>query len=388
MDQQNNQVEFHPINHYEEIDTRQLELWFLSNYQKRMANCITSFLVSWCLFSVILFFFIIDKKQFEFVTLWVSYSTIIMMILSIRFWWIWWWNPTDDVFWIGAKIRISSMLHLISLSLAALSTVLIKISNLKDSLFLDIAFIIPSVTTTGIMNILNVLKLLRLWFVWNRVRRFSELQRRFDENIFQSVIRNREGYREVRQEIESAGIHGGELDEIQRMEWQNARNILRQIGNGHFHNINFLRLLLNIDGDRNPEDTDENRVIIYSRIKCIKYDKSKLGNSDSCSICWNDFENNESVKILPKWAHIFHEDCIEKWILKARHNNICCPVWRVNIKEELDAEEAKEDNMNPVVEIHQHQQDSVELQPHQSEDIDNRNLQQIADEEIHPEDNV
>lgn len=177
------------------------------------------------------------------------------------------------------------MLHLISLSLAALSTVLIKVSNLKDSLFLDIAFIIPSVTTTGIMNILNVLKLLRLWFVWNRVRRFSELQRRFDENIFQSVIRNREGYREVRQEIESAGIHGGELDEIQRMEWQNARNILRQIGNGNFHNINFLRLLLNIDGDRNPEDTDENRVIIYSRIRCIKYDKSKLGNSDSCSIC-------------------------------------------------------------------------------------------------------
>jgi len=36
---------------------------------------------------------------------------------------------------------------------------------------------------------------------------------------------------------------------------------------------------------------------------------------------------------------MFHEDCIERWILKAKHRNILCPVCRVNIKEELDANE-------------------------------------------------
>ena len=98
---------------------------------------------------------------------------------------------------------------------------------------------------------------------------------------------------------------------------------------------------MNIDGDRDSDDTDENRVLLYTRIKSLIFEKEKHGDVDSCSICWNDFHVKEQVKILPKWAHIFHEDWIEKWILKAKHSNIKCPVWRVNIKEELDIEEAK-----------------------------------------------
>lgn len=43
--------------------------------------------------------------------------------------------------------------------------------------------------------------------------------------------------------------------------------------------------------------------------------------------------------MLPKCSHIFHEDCIEGWILKAKHRLICCPICRTNIKEEIDIED-------------------------------------------------
>ena len=387
MDQQNNQVAIQPIDHQNDVDTRQLELCFLSNYQTRLANCLTSFLVSWWIFSTILFFFIIDKKQFDFTILWLSYCTLIMMILSIRFWWIWWWSATDSMFWIGAKIRISSALHGLTLAFGVISTIMIKVSNIKDSLFIDIAFIIPCLTTAVIMNIINIIRLLRLWYVWHKVRKATEVQRRFDESIFQSVFRNREGYREVRQEIEAAGIEGVELDEVQRMEWRHARDLLRQFGNRP-QNINILRLLLNIDGDQNAEDTDENRVILYSRIKCLRFSKTKFSDVDWCSICCNDFNDEEIVKILPKWAHIFHEDCIEKWILKAKRNNICCPVWRVNIKEELDAEEVKtNDEENPIQNEESIKSESG-VQSNSHRELIDQNLSQSNEEEKYNIENI
>jgi hypothetical protein len=88
-----------------------------------------------------------------------------------------------------------------------------------------------------------------------------------ENNIFDSVIRNREGYEEARREVESAGISVIEFEEIQRAELRNARRLLRSFGTRALENINMLRLILNIDGDRNPEDTEENRVMLFTMIQ-------------------------------------------------------------------------------------------------------------------------
>ncbi len=51
-----------------------------------------------------------------------------------------------------------------------------------------------------------------------------------------------------------------------------------------------------------------------------------LYNDTSCSICFDNFENDEQVKILP-CKHYFHISCINKWLDK----NTSCPMCRQDI---------------------------------------------------------
>ncbi|KAK7320380.1 hypothetical protein VNO77_29799 [Canavalia gladiata] len=42
----------------------------------------------------------------------------------------------------------------------------------------------------------------------------------------------------------------------------------------------------------------------------------KLYNITCCSICFQDFEEGELVRILPKCGHLFHLKCIDKWLVQ------------------------------------------------------------------------
>jgi hypothetical protein len=55
--------------------------------------------------------------------------------------------------------------------------------------------------------------------------------------------------------------------------------------------------------------------------------------NSSCSICIEDFEENESVRVLP-CGHLYHTDCIMPW-LTTRCSN--CPICKVSlVKDEKD----------------------------------------------------
>uniref|UniRef100_A0A1J3EGK0 RING-type E3 ubiquitin transferase n=1 Tax=Noccaea caerulescens TaxID=107243 RepID=A0A1J3EGK0_NOCCA len=43
-----------------------------------------------------------------------------------------------------------------------------------------------------------------------------------------------------------------------------------------------------------------------------------------CSVCLNEFEEDESLRVLPKCSHAFHINCIDTWLLS--HKN--CPLCR------------------------------------------------------------
>jgi hypothetical protein len=118
---------------------------------------------------------------------------------------------------------------------------------------------------------------------------FIEEQREHEEHIFNSVFRNREGYSETREELEQAGIDPSEIEALQRVELYNARRMLRNFGNRALENINMLRMILNVDGDRNPEDIEANRVMLLTRLQAITYDKTKNGDLEPCAICYSEY---------------------------------------------------------------------------------------------------
>ncbi|KAK1288530.1 E3 ubiquitin-protein ligase ATL6 [Acorus calamus] len=64
-------------------------------------------------------------------------------------------------------------------------------------------------------------------------------------------------------------------------------------------------------------------TFLYSDVKGLK-----LGNDTLvCAICINEFEDDKTLRLLPKCDHVFHTDCIDTWL--ATHTT--CPVCRSNL---------------------------------------------------------
>lgn len=69
------------------------------------------------------------------------------------------------------------------------------------------------------------------------------------------------------------------------------------------------------------------RAVIESITLC-KYKKNEgLIDGTDCSVCLNEFEEDESVRLLPKCSHAFHLPCIDTWLRS--HKN--CPLCRAPI---------------------------------------------------------
>ena len=74
---------------------------------------------------------------------------------------------------------------------------------------------------------------------------------------------------------------------------------------------------------------------VLSRLAVQKFGGLVNRNEDdtkSCVICYDDFTEQDDVTTLPCNAkHIFHKDCIKKWL----ENKNTCPLCNVEISEEL-----------------------------------------------------
>lgn len=63
-------------------------------------------------------------------------------------------------------------------------------------------------------------------------------------------------------------------------------------------------------------------MFFYSDVKDHKIGKSAL----ECAVCLNEFEDDETLRLLPKCSHVFHPNCIDAWLF----SHITCPVCRAN----------------------------------------------------------
>ncbi|XAR49097.1 hypothetical protein NMG60_11032164 [Bertholletia excelsa] len=64
-------------------------------------------------------------------------------------------------------------------------------------------------------------------------------------------------------------------------------------------------------------------TFVYSGVKGLKIGKGGL----ECAICLNEFEDDETLRLIPKCDHVFHPECIEAWLA----SHVTCPVCRANL---------------------------------------------------------
>jgi hypothetical protein len=56
-------------------------------------------------------------------------------------------------------------------------------------------------------------------------------------------------------------------------------------------------------------------------------------NCTTCSICIDDFELGEKIRILPRCGHSYHLDCIMPWLTERQG---CCPLCKTSVLEEVE----------------------------------------------------
>lgn len=73
----------------------------------------------------------------------------------------------------------------------------------------------------------------------------------------------------------------------------------------------------------NQEVIDTFPTFLYSNVKGLKIGKSTL----ACAVCLNEFQDDETLRLIPKCSHVYHHTCIDIWLVS--HNT--CPVCRANL---------------------------------------------------------
>ncbi|KAK6137994.1 hypothetical protein DH2020_028275 [Rehmannia glutinosa] len=64
-------------------------------------------------------------------------------------------------------------------------------------------------------------------------------------------------------------------------------------------------------------------TLSYSEVKDHKMGKDAL----ECAVCLNEFEEDETLRLIPKCDHVFHPECIDMWL----ESHVTCPVCRANL---------------------------------------------------------
>ncbi|CAH8323149.1 unnamed protein product [Eruca vesicaria subsp. sativa] len=69
---------------------------------------------------------------------------------------------------------------------------------------------------------------------------------------------------------------------------------------------------------RRDEDVENDRVFTEGE---------ENNTSQECSVCLNEFQEEEKLRIIPNCSHLFHIDCIDIWL----QNNANCPLCRTRV---------------------------------------------------------
>ncbi|KAA8536893.1 hypothetical protein F0562_029371 [Nyssa sinensis] len=113
---------------------------------------------------------------------------------------------------------------------------------------------------------------------------------------------------------------------------------------------------------------------VYSVVKGLKIGKGAL----ECAVCLNEFEDNETLRLIPKCDHVFHPECIDAWLA----SHVTCPVCRANLEpqpgETLQVPELDADSES-TAEIDNMQNDDVSIRICEDQDATVQEPPQVLD---------
>lgn len=134
----------------------------------------------------------------------------------------------------------------------------------------------------------------------------------------------------------------------------NAVFLLSTIRNGICWFLRSIGLADFLESDATWPDLPENSVDAASSVsaemirKClpvIEYSMlaDRFGESDAvtCAVCLNEFENADEIRQLTNCCHIFHKNCLDKWL---EHDQKTCPLCRSCLMSEVVEEEVTEES--------------------------------------------
>jgi E3 ubiquitin-protein ligase ATL6/9/15/31/42/55 len=70
-------------------------------------------------------------------------------------------------------------------------------------------------------------------------------------------------------------------------------------------------------------------TMAYADVKAHKAGKGAL----ECAVCLSEFDDDETLRLLPRCAHAFHADCIDAWLA----SHVTCPVCRAVLLPDAEA---------------------------------------------------
>ncbi|KAF5464096.1 hypothetical protein F2P56_014205 [Juglans regia] len=77
-------------------------------------------------------------------------------------------------------------------------------------------------------------------------------------------------------------------------------------------------------------------ILAYSAVKGLKIGRGAL----ECAVCLNEFEDHETLRLLPKCNHVFHPYCIDTWLTSWG----TCPVCRARLTPEASKADPSQAN--------------------------------------------
>ncbi|KAI4321417.1 hypothetical protein MLD38_034800 [Melastoma candidum] len=73
-----------------------------------------------------------------------------------------------------------------------------------------------------------------------------------------------------------------------------------------------------------PSIVESFPTFLYGSVKGHKINKAV---SLECAVCLNEFQDEETLRLIPKCCHVFHPVCIDSWLL----SHTTCPVCRADL---------------------------------------------------------